>query len=198
MVLNIATFNAHKAKEYEAIVKKSGLPFEVRCLKDCANASSPEETGKTLLENAIIKARYSAAITCQLSLGDDTGLEVSVLGGAPGIYSARYAGEECDPVKNSELLLRNMSGFSGNDRNARFVCAIALAYPDGNVETVVGSVSGRITEDHRGTGGFGYDSLFLPDGYDQTYAEMSSDKKNAISHRAKAMRLLIPLLEKFR
>jgi len=192
--LLIATFNPNKAREYQEML--SGIHLECMCLKDFPNAVSPLENGKSLEENALIKARYAASFTGLWSLGDDTGLEVFSLGGAPGIYSARYAGPECNPQKNNRLLLENLKGKTGNERKARFVCSLALVSPVGKEKTISGITDGMILEHPAGSGGFGYDSLFLPDGFSVSYAEMSAETKNSLSHRFKALKLLIPDLKK--
>ena len=189
----IATFNKNKAREYGEIM--AGLPLDIVCLEDYKNSVSPEENGKTFQENALIKARYAAELTGEWALGDDTGLEVQALGGEPGIYSARYAGPECNSDDNCSLLLAKMQGLAKIERSARFVCCLALAIPGGNNYFVHGIVPGLITESHFGSGGFGYDSLFLPDGHDKTFAQMLPEEKNAISHRRKALQLMLPIIE---
>lgn len=192
--LVIATFNEHKVKEYMAMLPK--LELDYCCLKDYPNACPPEENGKTLEENAIIKAKYAAKITGQWALGDDTGLEVMALGGAPGIFSARYAGKEHDYEANNNLLLKNMQNFHGDSRAARFVCVIALASPLGKVDIVKGILNGLILESPRGRGGFGYDSLFQVCGSNLSLAELSPNTKNSISHRRMALDKIAPLLQK--
>lgn len=189
----IATFNKNKAREYGEMM--SGLPLDIVCLEDYKKAVSPEENGSTFQENALIKARYAAEFTGEWALGDDTGLEVQALGGEPGIYSARYAGLECNPVDNCRLLLEKMRGFAKDRRSARFVCCLALAIPGGKEYCVHGIVPGMITERHFGSGGFGYDSLFLPDGYDRTFAQMLPEEKNSISHRSRALQQMLPIIE---
>ena len=191
--LVIASFNLHKIAEYKAMLPS--IPLEYRCLKDYPGAVSPDENGKTLKENALIKAKYAAEFTGRWAMGDDTGLEVAALGGAPGIFSARYAGPECRAEDNNRLLIENLKNFSGAERKARFVCCIALVSPEGEIYCAEGSVEGRIAERHSGSGGFGYDSLFIPDGFSCSYADMSADKKNSISHRRRALSLIVPYLK---
>jgi len=191
--LVIASFNPHKIAEYKAMLPS--LPLEYRCLRDYPMAVSPAENGRTLQENAMIKAGYAAALTGRWAMGDDTGLEVAVLGGAPGIFSARYAGPECNAEDNNRLLLENLRHFTGDERKARFVCCIALVSPAGEKHCVSGVVEGRIAGKHSGIGGFGYDSLFIPDGFSCSYADMSAAEKNSISHRRRALNLAVPYLK---
>lgn len=191
--LVIASFNPHKIAEYKAMLPS--LPLEYRCLRDYPMAVSPAENGRTLQENAMIKAGYAAALTGRWAMGDDTGLEVAVLGGVPGIFSARYAGPECNAEDNNRLLLENLRHFTGDERKARFVCCIALVSPAGEKHCVSGVVEGRIAGKHSGIGGFGYDSLFIPDGFSCSYADMSAAEKNSISHRRRALDLAVPYLK---
>ncbi|MBN2163112.1 MAG: RdgB/HAM1 family non-canonical purine NTP pyrophosphatase [Pontiellaceae bacterium] len=183
MKLVIATRNAHKLEEIHAI-------FDFYNLKVCSAFEHPDvpdvvEDRDTLEGNAIKKAVEIAKATGCWALADDSGLEVDALGGAPGVYSARYAGEQCSYEDNNAKLLEQMK--NAPDRSARFRTVIALSDPDGNFKTVSGECAGLIIEDLRGTNGFGYDPLFIPDGYSETFAELSSDIKNRISHRANAL-----------
>ena len=183
MKLLIATRNAHKLEEIRRIFDFSGL--EVLSAFDFPDIPDVEEDGDTLEANAIKKATEMARATGCWTLADDSGLEVEALDGAPGVYSARYAGEACSYEKNNQKLLRELSGQS--NRNARFRTVIALSSPDGEVRTVEGICPGRIIEELRGEHGFGYDPLFVPEGYEQTFAELSAEEKNTISHRARAL-----------
>ena len=183
MHLVIATRNAHKLEEIRAI-------FDFRELEVCSAFDFPEipdvvEDGGTLEANAIKKAVEIAKATNCLAMADDSGLEVAALGGAPGVYSARYAGEHCSSSDNNEKLLRALAG--KDDRSAQFRTVIALSDPAGNVQTLDGACPGVIIEELRGANGFGYDPLFVPDGYAETFAELSSEVKNRISHRARAL-----------
>jgi XTP/dITP diphosphohydrolase len=186
MKLNVATGNAHKIREISEILPD----FEVVA----ADPGDIEENAPDFSGNAFIKAR-ALAPKCrgEWCMADDSGLEVAALGGAPGVRSARYAGEPCDTAANNRLLLENLSGVS--DRAARFVCSIALISPSGEEFSVEGRCGGRILEAAAGTDGFGYDPLFLPDGYDRSFAELSSAEKNAISHRGRALAAMRKLLE---
>lgn len=179
----LASNNAGKLREFREILE--GL-FEIVSLRDLGLEADPEETGSSFAENAQIKAEYSCRLSGLPALADDSGLEVDALGGAPGIYSARYApGTDADRVAK---LLRDMENME--DRTARFVSAVALVYPDGRQVTARGTCEGVITRQPQGEGGFGYDPIFLPDGYDQTFGLLSAETKNSISHRGRAVRAL--------
>ncbi len=175
-----ATNNAHKLEEIRAIL---GEDFQVLGLSDIGCNEDIPETADTLEGNAEIKARYVKEHYGYDCFADDTGLEVDALGGAPGVYSARYAGPGHDSAANVALLLKNLEGKS--DRAARFRTVIALVEGD-KITLVDGVVEGRIIDELRGDNGFGYDPIFVPEGYDKTFAEMDSKEKNSISHRARA------------
>lgn len=188
MNILVATRNRHKLIEIMAIFHAPGLILE--SIDDMASDLSlpvVEEDGATFEENAVKKAVTFACAVGQWAIADDSGLEVEALNGAPGIYSARYAGEPVDYEANNRKLLDNMAEVK--DRKACFRCAIALSDPEGSVDVVAGRCDGNITESTCGSNGFGYDPVFRPDGYDCTFAEMSSELKNSISHRAVALRL---------
>jgi XTP/dITP diphosphohydrolase len=180
----IASRNAHKIQEIREIFDLPGVEWvstaEFPGLPDVV------EDQDTFEGNAIKKAVELARATGLWALADDSGLEVAALGNAPGVYSARYAGEPCSHARNNEKLLRELAGQP--DRSARFRCVAALSDPAGRAETVAGSCPGRIGEAQRGTQGFGYDPLFVPDGYEVTFAEMDSAQKHQLSHRGRAMR----------
>jgi XTP/dITP diphosphohydrolase len=184
MRLLLSTRNKHKVTEIRAIFTTSDL--ELIDLGAFPDAPEVVEDGDTFEANAVKKARALALWSGLWTLADDSGLEVDALGGVPGVYSARYAGEPVDYRRNNDKLLAELSG--PTDRTARFRCVIALSAPDGRSQSVEGRCEGTITDAWRGDGGFGYDPLFLPDGYEQTFAEMSSELKNRISHRANALR----------
>lgn len=191
MKLAIATNNQHKLQEIRAIL---GDSFEeLLSLKDLGIDVDVEETGKTLEENALIKARAILALSGIATLADDTGLMVDSLRGAPGVYSARYAGEEHDDAKNRALLLKNLNGIK--DRSAHFATVIALCYPDGKTLTASGRVNGEILLSERGTEGFGYDSLFFSTELGKTFAEASQAEKNSVSHRGRALRAMLELVK---
>lgn len=183
MKLLIATNNPHKLDEIRAMLAAPGLEF-LSCA-DFPDIPEVEEDGETLEENAIKKAVSLATATDLWALADDTGLEVAALDGAPGVFSARYAGEPSNADANIARLLRELDGI--NDRRAVFRTVIALADPAGRARTVEGACPGVITGRRAGEHGFGYDPVFLPDGAQETFAELSSDAKNRISHRARAL-----------
>jgi len=182
--LLLGTRNLGKVREIASILADSGWSFS--SLKEFANIATAEETGETFTANAIEKARFYATATGLLALADDSGLEVEALGGAPGVYSARYAGENASDADRRALLLSELAKV--NERRARFVSVVAIANSEGVVLNVSeGICEGTITFAPRGEGGFGYDPLFVPDGYDQTFAELPESVKNRISHRARAL-----------
>ncbi|MDD3898611.1 MAG: XTP/dITP diphosphatase [Syntrophomonadaceae bacterium] len=183
--LLLASRNQHKIEELEQML--AHLNIEVISLDDVADMPAIEEDGNTFSENASKKARLTAMHTGFTCLADDSGLVVDALGGHPGVYSARFAGEEADDRKNNRKLLQMLQGVDGEKRQARFICVIAISDPQGNICTVEGKCEGRIDYEERGTGGFGYDPLFIPEGYSQTFAELSREEKNRISHRGQAL-----------
>lgn len=191
MKLAIATNNQHKLQEIRAIL---GDSFEeLLSLKDLGIDVDVEETGTTLEENALIKARAILDLSGIATLADDTGLMVDALNGAPGVYSARYAGEEHNDAKNRALLLKNLDG--AKDRSAHFATVIALCYPDGKTLTASGRVNGEILLSERGTEGFGYDSLFFSTELGKTFAEATQAEKNSVSHRGRALRAMLELVK---
>jgi len=185
-VLLLGTYNEGKVREITSILANSGWMFA--SLKQFPNIEAAEESGDTYSANAIAKARVYASATGLLALADDSGLEVAALTGAPGVFSARYAGEDASDGDRRQLLLSELAKTGDQDRRARFVSSVAIADKDGYVLNVAeGICEGTITLAPRGAGGFGYDPLFVPDGYDQTFAELSEEIKNRISHRGKAL-----------
>jgi XTP/dITP diphosphohydrolase len=187
MDLLLATRNQHKTREFCELL---GQDFEVIDLASLPEIVIPEETGRTFEENATLKA--IAASRDRLVVADDSGLEVDALDGAPGIYSARYAGKNASDAENVEKLLRELRtrNVAGEKRSARFCCVIALARNGKLLGTFEGVVEGNVVDPSRGTGGFGYDPVFQPIGFAQTFAEMPSELKNKISHRAQAIAAL--------
>ena len=189
MKLVFATNNRHKLEEVRAIV---GDRVEVLSLNDIDCHDDIPETADTLQGNALIKARYiydKFGVDC---FADDTGLEVDALGGEPGVYSARYAGEECCSEANMQKLLHNLTGKS--DRNAQFRTVIALIIT-GEEKLFNGIVKGTIAEEKMGDSGFGYDPIFIPEGFSESFAQMSSEQKNSISHRYRATKQLSDYLK---
>ncbi len=182
-----ASHNDGKIIEINALVAAFGIEA-VSAKKIGLN--DPEETGKTFAENAIIKARAAADASNLPALGDDSGLAVAALGGAPGIYSARWAGEPRDFGHAMKKIEEQLRECGARDLSARFVCALCLAWPDGGEEVFDGEVTGTLTFPPRGDNGFGYDPIFTPDGYDITFGEMAPAAKHAMSHRADAFRKL--------
>lgn len=188
-----ASGNKDKIREIEAITKRFGM--EVISMKEAGiPVDDIEETGSTFEENSYIKAKAIWDITGETTIADDSGLEVEYLDGAPGIYSARFAGEEHDYAKNNEKLLRLMEGVHGDERRARFVTVITMIFEDGEVLVARGECPGHISEEPHGVGGFGYDPVFVPDGYEETFAQLGTEVKNQIGHRAKALEKLTEML----
>ena len=184
--LLLGTRNPGKVREIESILADSGWSFS--SLQAFRTVDTPAETGTTYAENAILKARFYALATGMCALADDSGLEVEALDGAPGVYSARYAGENASDADRRALLLSELSRVSDMNHRARFVAVVAISDDDGSVLNVSeGICEGEIISSPRGDGGFGYDPLFVPDGFNQTFAELTDDVKNIISHRAHAL-----------
>lgn len=183
-ILLVGTRNPGKLREITSILEGSGWSFS--SLQEFDHVGSAEENGVTYSENAIAKAQFYALETGLVALADDSGLEVAALSGAPGVYSARYAGEHASDADRRQLLLSELS--NNSDRRARFVSVVAIADPAGTILNIsTGICSGTLTFAPRGAGGFGYDPLFVPDGYTQTFAELPESIKNRISHRALAL-----------
>jgi XTP/dITP diphosphohydrolase len=190
----IATKNPGKAREFEHIFAPRGIA--VKTLLDYPEIEDVEETGSTFEENAILKAEGVSKALNKMVIGDDSGLIVDALEGRPGIYSARYAGEEPkDDQKNLEKVLDELKGVSEEDRTARFYCALAVAVPGKKTITVSGTCEGRILEEQRGTNGFGYDPVFYVPDKSRAMAELTADEKNQISHRANALKKLDDILD---
>ena len=187
----IATNNAHTLHEIRDILENDRRKFV--SMKEAGIATDPEETGSTFEENALIKAEY-AAKSGYIALADDSGLVVPALGGAPGIHSARYAGEHGDDAKNRELLLENLKG--NPMREAAFLCCIACVLPEGDPIVVHGMAEGEILCFERGEGGFGYDNLFWYDPLGKSFAEMTPEEKNRVSHRRRAVEAFAAALSK--
>lgn len=199
--LVVATENQHKAREIGQILAESipGLDVSTLAAMSIFGVSAPREDGITFAENALIKARHCAEATGLPAIADDSGLTVDVLGGAPGIFSARWAGKHGDDVANRRLLLAQLADIPREHRKAQFVCAVGVVIPGENGELTEhvfeGICPGVLDFAERGENGFGYDPIFVPDGFAKTSAEMSESEKNRISHRGKAIRLATPLLQ---
>ena len=188
----VATFNRDKAAELHALL---ALPdVELVTLADWPGAVAPAETGDTLRANARIKALAAVALTGLPAIADDTGLEVDALNGAPGVHAARYAGPKATYAENVAKLLRELAGVPPERRTARFRTVCYAAWPDGMEMSADGVLAGTITEAPRGANGFGYDPVFVPKGETRSYAELTDEEKNAISHRARAVRVLRKIL----
>jgi XTP/dITP diphosphohydrolase len=192
MEIVLATRNKKKIEEIKRIT--AGLPIAILSLDDYPACHEVEEDKDTFEGNAVKKAVEMTACTGKISLADDSGLEVDALNGAPGVYSARYAGEEGDAVKNCEKLLSELAAVPDGKRGAQFVCCMALAFPGGEAKTFFGSVRGRIGRVPKGNKGFGYDPVFFPEGCDKTFAEMPGDEKDGLSHRGRALKKLFDFL----
>jgi len=184
--LLLGTRNSGKVIEILSVLADSGWSFS--SLEEFPDVGEAEENFVTYAENAIAKAQFYASATGLCALADDSGLEVAALGGAPGVFSARYAGEHASDADRRALLLSELTKTGNTDRRARFVAVVAIATPRGEILNVSeGVCDGTITFEPRGSGGFGYDPLFVPNGYDQTFAELPDTIKNQISHRARAL-----------
>ena len=197
MELILASRNQKKIKEMETILATHFPGVRILSLDDVGFEGDIEENGTTYEENALIKARTAveAGKHRYPAIADDSGLSVDALDGAPGVYSARYAGGHGDDAANNALLLKNLSHLPVSERTARFVCCIALVYPDGREMTVRGETEGLIINEARGNGGFGYDPYFYYQPFGKTFAELSAEEKNAISHRGKAIAKVAEVLK---
>lgn len=191
--LLVATHNAHKTAEIRAML---GADYDVSDLTAHPVLTPPDESGATFVENAIIKAVAASQRFDGLVLSDDSGLDVDALRGAPGVFSARYAGERATDADNRARLLRELenAGVRGKERSARFRCVMALAENGTVLGTFDGAVEGVIINSERGDGGFGYDALFVPDGYCETFGQLPAEVKNQLSHRARAFQRVLEFL----
>ena len=197
MELILASRNKKKIREVETILRSHFPGIRILSLDDVGYVGDIEENGSTYEENALIKARtaLTAGKNRYPAMADDSGLSVDALDGAPGVYSARYAGGHGDDAANNALLLKNLAHLPEHERTARFVCTIALVYPDGREITVRGETEGRIIDEARGNGGFGYDPYFYYEPFGKTFAELTAEEKNAISHRGKAIAMVAEILK---
>lgn len=192
--LLLASGNAKKVVELRRLVEGAGLSLEVVGLKDVERYDEPAETGATFEENALIKARAGHRVTGLPTLGDDSGIEVDVLNGMPGVRSARWAGPKASDKDNLDLLLRQISDVEPERRRGRFVCAVAYVDAGGREHVLRRTMEGVVVEKGRGKNGFGYDPAFVTDGQTLTNGELSPEEKDAISHRGQAVRAILPLL----
>lgn len=193
MQILLATANKGKVLELEELLK--GEDIEILSLSDFPDFQEIEETGETFAENALLKARIACSLAGIVTLADDSGLEVDVLGGRPGVHSARYSGEPKNDERNIEKLLFELRDVKEEDRTARFCCCLAVVHPDGEEKLTEGTVEGRILLSKRGTGGFGYDPVFYLPELKKTMAELSMEEKNQLSHRARAFEKAVPILK---
>ena len=190
----IASRNEHKIDEMRRILHEAGLSLDLVGIQEFPDLPDVDETGETFAENALLKAREICAFTGLPAIADDSGLCVDALGGMPGIFSARWAGTHGNDLANLQLLLAQISHVVPDRRTASFRCAAAIVMPSGAEEVVEGIMAGRLIDTPRGTNGFGYDPIFIADGYSITTAEMDSASKDAISHRGRAIAALAPTL----
>jgi XTP/dITP diphosphohydrolase len=194
MELVIASTNVHKIRELRSMLKAC-KKFDLLSLIDFSHYVQPEETGATLKENAILKAEHAAKTLNRHVIADDSGLVIPALNGAPGVYSRRYAGEKSTDKDNRRKLLSELIGVQDTARQGYYECWIALASPQGLEKCVKGVTEGMITDEEKGSLGFGYDSIFIKHEYGRTFAELDEEIKNRISHRRKALDKLMPFLE---
>ena len=190
----IATTNEGKMKEFRSLLAHKDV--EIMSMKEAGIDIDIEENGKTFEENAAIKAKTVCDFCGCICLSDDSGLVIDFLNGEPGIYSARYLGHDTPYSEKNKIIIERLNGVPKEERSARFVCAVAAAFPDGMVMTVKDTMEGYIAESAAGNGGFGYDPIFFFPPAGKTSAEMTPEEKNAVSHRGKALRKMVSLLEK--
>lgn len=190
----MASRNEHKIDEMRRILDAAGLNLELVGIKDFPDLPDVDETGSTFAANALLKAREICAFTGLPAIADDSGLCVDALNGMPGIFSARWAGSHGDDRANLDLLLAQIRHIDPERRTAAFHCAAAIALPNGDEQVVEGIMTGRVIDAPRGANGFGYDPIFIADGYQITTAQMDSADKDAISHRGRAIAALVPVV----
>ena len=193
MKIVLATHNQGKIREFQKAFSEIG--WEAIPIADVADVPDPDETGTTFEENALQKAHYYAKAVQMPVLSDDSGIIADALGDRPGIYSARYAGHHGDDEANNQKIIHDLAPFTGEDRKGRYVCVVALVWPDGKELTAKGECEGIIRDFYKGNGGFGYDPLFYLPSYGKTMAELPMEEKNKISHRGRALRSLLKKLK---
>lgn len=191
----LATHNVHKLREFREMFRSFDGLAEIYSLLDFPKYMAPEEVGSTFEENAILKAVTAAKELNLIAIADDSGLVVPALNGSPGVRSRRYACDDATDQENKRKLLQEMQGFNDSQRSAYYDCVLAVASPKGLLKTLQGRCEGTITEEERGSSGFGYDALFLKHDYDKTFGELDESTKNRISHRRKAFEKLSLVLE---
>jgi XTP/dITP diphosphohydrolase len=191
----LATQNAHKLVEMRRILDEAGLDIELVGTDQFPDLTDVVENGSTFAANALLKARSVCAETGLPAIADDSGLGVDALNGMPGIFSARWSGSHGDDLANLNLLLGQLTDVPDARRGAAFHCAAAVVLPDGTERVVEGTIDGTLIRQPRGSNGFGYDPIFVPVGESRTTAEMSAEEKDSISHRGRAMRALVPVLQ---
>lgn len=201
MKIIFATGNKDKLREIREIM--GDMDVDVRSMREAGIDVDIREDGSSFQENALIKAKTVASALPEADrdavvLADDSGLEIDALGGEPGIYSARYMGEDTSYTVKNQALLDRLVGVNGEDRSARFVCAVAAVFPNGEAEVTRQTMEGRIGDAAQGENGFGYDPIFVPEGFDCSSAELSPEEKNRISHRGKALRAMRDILREHR
>jgi len=192
--LILATRNRGKLAELRRILAAAGVSAAVTDLDDAPGMPEVAETGRSFTDNALLKARATAAFTGLPAVADDSGLCVDALNGMPGVLSARWSGSHGDDEANLQLLLAQLADVPAGERGAQFVCVAALVLPSGVEHLTEGTVRGQLTRSPRGSNGFGYDPIFVPDGFELTTAQMSGEEKDKISHRGKALRALAPVI----
>ncbi len=190
----LATRNPDKLAELRRILAAAGVSADVGDLEDIPGMPDVAETGRTFAENALLKARAVVAFTGLPAVADDSGLCVDALNGMPGVLSARWSGGHGDDAANLRLVLGQLADVPAIERGAHFACAAALVLPSGAEHTAEGTVYGWLTDSPRGSNGFGYDPIFVPEGFSRTTAEMSAEEKDRISHRGRALRALAPVI----
>ena len=193
-VVVVATHNAKKAAELHRVLAAAGVDADVRGLDAFPSYPEPAETERTFEGNALLKARAAVVATGTLAVADDSGLEVDLLNGMPGVRSARWSGPDATDQRNLDLLIAQLADTEPADRTARFVCAMALVTPTGEEHIVRGVMEGRLALEPRGGNGFGYDPIVVAAGNEVTNAELTPEQKDAISHRGQAVRAVVPLL----
>ena len=192
--LILATRNRGKLAELRRILAAAGVSAAVTDLDDAPGMPEVAETGRSFTDNALLKARAVAVFTGLPAVADDSGLCVDALNGMPGVLSARWSGSHGDDEANLQLLLAQLADVPAGERGAQFVCVAALVLPSGGEHLAEGTVHGQLTRSPRGSNGFGYDPIFVPDGFELTTAQMSAEEKDKISHRGKALRALAPVI----